>query len=189
MFDFMNFLMTLLKVLFPTFIVTGVFCFVVTAFSLPVLSKDFEIVETVFFNNYRKRQYFSVFKIFIFNIFFAQFVGSILVAISYFDLSNNWIEKAVRQGTFDSNIPWWQLYFYAMYWAITTLTTIGYGDLTPANYFEVVFVSIMMLIGTAVLSYNLSEISGVISNLRKIDKRRKEQTMVFKRMAKDENVS
>lgn len=76
-----------------------------------------------------------------------------------------------------------------MYWAVATLTTIGYGDLTPANYFEVIFVSIMMLVGTAVLSYNLSEIASVISNLRKVDKRRKEQTMVFKRMAKDESVS
>lgn len=61
-----------------------------------------------------------------------------------------------------------------MYWAITTLTTIGYGDLTPANFFEVIFVSIMMLVGTAVLSFNLSEIGSVISNLRRIDKRRKE---------------
>lgn len=85
-FDFMNFVMTLFKVLFPSMTIIGVLCFVVTAFSLPVLSKDFEIVETVFFNNYRKRQYFSVFKIFIFNIFFAQFVSSIMMAVAYYDL-------------------------------------------------------------------------------------------------------
>jgi hypothetical protein len=46
-----------------------------------------------------------------------------------------------------------------------------------------------MLFGTAVLSYNLSEIGSVISNLRSIDQRRKEETVIFKRMAKDENLS
>ncbi len=74
----------------------------------------------------------------------------------------------------EEDLDWWKMYFWAMYWAITTLTTIGYGDITAANYFEAVFVSILMLIGTAVLSYNLSEISGVISNLRNIDKKRNE---------------
>ncbi len=43
-FDLLNFIMTLLKVIFPALTVTGVLCFIVTAFSLPVLSKDFEIV-------------------------------------------------------------------------------------------------------------------------------------------------
>lgn len=33
-----------------------------------------------------------------FNIFFAQFVSSIMMAISYWDLQNNWIDKAIRNG-------------------------------------------------------------------------------------------
>ena len=80
----------------------------------------------------------------------------------------------MNNGVIEPDIVWWKIYFYSMYWAITTLTTIGYGDLTPANYFQVIFISFLMLIGTVVLSYNLSEIGNVISNLRKIDKRRKE---------------
>jgi hypothetical protein len=118
-----------------------------------------------------------------FNIFFAQFVSSIMMAISYWDTSNNWITKAINNGNMAAGLAWWQVYFYSMYWAITTLTTIGYGDLTPANYFEVAFVGLLMLFGTAVLSYNISEISSVISNLRSIDKRRKEEMVIFKRMA------
>jgi hypothetical protein len=118
-----------------------------------------------------------------FNIFFAQFVSSIMMAISYWDTSNNWITKAINNGNMAAGLAWWQVYFYSMYWAITTLTTIDYGDLTPANYFEVAFVGLLMLFGTAVLSYNISEISSVISNLRSIDKRRKEEMVIFKRMA------
>jgi hypothetical protein len=32
------------------------------------------------------------------------------------------------------DLGWWQQYFYALYWAIVTSATIGFGDLTPANY-------------------------------------------------------
>lgn len=41
----------------------------------------------------------------------------------------------MNNGVIAPDIAWWKIYFYSMYWAITTLTTIGYGDLTPANYF------------------------------------------------------
>lgn len=96
------------------------------------------------------------------------------MAISYWDLGENWIDKAINNGNMAPDLTWWQIYFYSMYWAITTLATVGYGDLTPNNYFEVAFVGLIMLFGTAILSYNLSEIGSVISNLRSIDQRRKE---------------
>ena len=48
------------------------------------------------------------------------------------------------------------IYVYSIYWAITTLATVGYGDLTPANYFEAVILILVMFFGTVVLSYNIS---------------------------------
>jgi potassium voltage-gated channel Eag-related subfamily H protein 5/cyclic nucleotide gated channel alpha 1 len=45
-----------------------------------------------------------------------------------------------------------------LYWAITTIVTVGYGDLTPRNYVEVLFVMIVQLIGTAVFGYMINVI-------------------------------
>jgi hypothetical protein len=36
------------------------------------------------------------------------------------------------------------------------MTTIGFGDITPNNYIEVVVVSFFMLLGTLVISLNVS---------------------------------
>jgi hypothetical protein len=52
--------------------------------------------------------------------------------------------------------------FYALYWAIVTIATIGFGDITPANYFETGMLCILMLVGTIVLSYNVSSIGHIV---------------------------
>lgn len=40
----------------------------------------------------------------------------------------NWIEKAGLE-----ELSWYNLYIYSLYWSNTTMVTVGYGDLTPAN--------------------------------------------------------
>jgi hypothetical protein len=61
-----------------------------------------------------------------------------------------------------NDLSWWQQYFYALYWAIVTMATIGFGDLTPANYLEPAVLCILMLLGTTVLSFNISSIGSII---------------------------
>ncbi len=34
-------------------------------------------------------------------------------------------------------------YIYAVYWAMTTIITVGYGDITPQNYAEVLIVMVV----------------------------------------------
>ena len=41
-----------------------------------------------------------------------------------------------------------QQYLSALYWAITTLTSVGYGDITPQNDWELLFCVVCMILGT-----------------------------------------
>ena len=56
-------------------------------------------------------------------------------------------------------------YIRSLYWAITTMTTVGYGDITPHRNIEYVFTSIMMLIGASLYAYIIGNIASIFSNL------------------------
>ena len=51
--------------------------------------------------------------------------------------------------------PWERQYMLAVYWAFTTLTTVGYGDITPSNDLERRFTTISLLLGSLVFAYVL----------------------------------
>lgn len=53
-----------------------------------------------------------------------------------------------------------------MYFALTSLSTTGFGDLYPKNDFERFVCSFMLLGGVTVFSYVLSELRYMISNIK-----------------------
>jgi len=58
-------------------------------------------------------------------------------------------------------------YLYSIYWALTTLTTVGYGDITPANNSERYYALASLLIGALVFGYMLSSIGELLGNIDK----------------------
>ena len=44
-------------------------------------------------------------------------------------------------------------YLYSVYWALTTLTTVGYGDITPTNNLERLYSLFALLTGALVFGY------------------------------------
>ena len=64
-----------------------------------------------------------------------------------------------------------ELYLTSTYWAMTTLSTIGYGDISPSlkNTGEVGFVLFVQLVGIFVFSYVVSAMASLIANLNSTD--------------------
>lgn len=63
-----------------------------------------------------------------------------------------------RTGLEDVN-PW-EKYFACVYWAITTLTTIGYGDITPYTATEKAAAMIWMVVGVYIISYSVGQFTS-----------------------------
>jgi hypothetical protein len=51
-----------------------------------------------------------------------------------------------------------------LYFAITTLSTVGYGDYHPISDYEMIFASLIMLGGVAFFSYIMGNFMDIISS-------------------------
>ncbi len=56
-------------------------------------------------------------------------------------------------------------YIEAFYWTVTTLTTIGYGDITPIENSLRIYVMIIQLIGAGMYGFIIGNIANLIANI------------------------
>ena len=77
------------------------------------------------------------------------------------DYGGTWLEPFEEQYGHHEDIS---LYYVAFYWCITTITTVGYGDISGSNNFERVFCSIIMVVGVIMFSLANGALASIISS-------------------------
>ena len=63
------------------------------------------------------------------------------------------------------HLPGTHLYMKSLYWAITTMTSVGYGDISPINLSETIVASVIMLIGSAMYATIFSNMASYIQSI------------------------
>ena len=71
---------------------------------------------------------------------------------------------ATRAGISDSGAM--AQYIRSVYWTITTMTTVGYGDITPARNAEYVLSAIIMLMGASLYAFIIGSIASLLGSIQ-----------------------
>jgi len=58
----------------------------------------------------------------------------------------------------------WEQYVAALYWAFTTMTTVGYGDITPKSDIERIYAIVSMIFGATIFGYIVGSIAALAGN-------------------------
>ena len=79
-------------------------------------------------------------------------------------------------------------YVTALYWAVTTLTTTGYGDIVPITTYERIYGIVIMVMSAGVFSYFIGKIGTVIAMIESDSSEQKELVMDVSRYLKATDV-
>lgn len=75
-------------------------------------------------------------------------------------------EQSWLQHVGIQDAAWTSKYIYSLYWAVTTIVTVGYGDITPQNEYEVIVTMAIELSGSALFGYLINVIGATMSELK-----------------------
>jgi len=140
------------------------------------LSKINSVVETIFSGQTRSKKVvfqqimknvYKVFSLILLTIIITYFVGCTFYLISSIqndpNLFNLGIETYITRNNLDNEDAIYRL-ITSCYFSITTLSTVGYGDLSPVSDTEKLVGIVIMIGGVAFFSYIMGQFIEIISN-------------------------
>ena len=108
------------------------------------------------------KTFVSIFRAWYLMIFVAHLLACGFFMIIDKDTTDNWMSAVDPEYLDFSKSSNGQRYILGLYWAIITICTVGYGDISPVNHMERIFGLISAMIGGIVFSYSLGSITQLI---------------------------
>lgn len=90
----------------------------------------------------------------------------LIYSLFWLALTAHWIACGwLKMGMIDPKLGHGENYITALYWCVTTLTTIGYGDITPKTPPQIIFTMVVQIMGAGMYGYMIGNLASLIANL------------------------
>lgn len=94
------------------------------------------------------------------------YLSRIVFSLFWLTIAAHWIACGwMGMGMTNPDLPLLDNYVRAAYWCITTLTTIGYGDITPQTNGQMLFTILVQLIGAGMYGYIIGNLASLLTNV------------------------
>jgi Ion transport protein/Cyclic nucleotide-binding domain len=131
----------------------------------------------------------TILKLLLYLLLLAHFFACMMFYISSANLNPNSFITRIEYESDELNISTLQLYVSSLYWAFVTMTSIGYGDITPGSTNERIFCILTMLTSSVVFGVVIGNIGGIIEKSSISEKERRDVLVTLNSFAKANKLS
>ena len=101
-------------------------------------------------------------KIFVTVLLCIHWLACVWCYIGIFDSSNQYDSWVILEGNLDLSV----IFVKCVYYVLTSISTLGYGDYTPVGVKELIVSLIILFIGVIIFSFNIASIINLVIDSR-----------------------
>ena len=114
---------------------------------------------------------------------FAHLSACVWYYIGKIDEADSWLSEL---GII--NEVWWKKYVNSLYYIIVVMNTVGFGDITPRNYYEKIFNIFFIFFGCSIFAFIFNSIGIILQNIDRQDQLFKREMYVINGYMKQKKI-